>query len=135
MRYNFIIRKVYRGSGMYDFGCVLKKLRRERGLTQKQLGSRLNLSEATISKYESNTAAPSFETMRAIAAVLDVSLDLLYGNEPAATLSLRGLSEEQSAIMQDLAALFRSQNGAAQKRLSDEQYRILGRITVNFIAK
>ena len=88
---------------MYDFGCVLKKLRRERGLTQKQLGSRLNLSEATISKYESNTAAPPFETMRAIAAVLDVSLDLLYGNEPAATLSLRGLSEEQSAIMQDLA--------------------------------
>ena len=98
---------------MYDFGCVLKKLRRERGLTQKQLGSRPNLSEATISKYESNLAAPPFETVRAIAAVLDVSLDFLYGNGPAATLSLHGLSAEQSEVMQELAAVFRSQNGAA----------------------
>ena len=42
---------------MYDFGFVLKQERKKRGLTQKQLGDKLNVSEATICKYENNTAA------------------------------------------------------------------------------
>ncbi len=117
---------------MYDFGYILKEERKKRGLTQKQLGDRLNVTEATVSKYESNTATPPFETMRAIAAIFNVSLDFLYGNEPAGALPLYGLSKEQTEILRDLAALFQLQNGSLGKKAEMEQYQMLGRITACF---
>lgn len=120
---------------MYDFGITLKNLRKEKGLTQKELGSKLNVTEATICKYENNTAMPPFETVRSLAAILNVSLDVLYGNEPSHTLSLHGLSNEQSKIMEDLAAMFRTQDASLRKNLSDEQYKLLGRIVETLTVK
>lgn len=120
---------------MYDFGEILKLQRKKRGLTQKQLGDKLNVSEATISKYESNTATPPFETMRALAAILHVSLDFLYGNEAPGAVSLHGLSQEQADIVRELIEIFRNQNSTAKRSFSNEQYTILGRITENFFRK
>jgi len=119
---------------MYDFGLLLKTQRKERGLTQKQLGDKLNVTEATISKYESNSAMPPFETMRSLAAIFNVSLDFLYGNEAAGVVSLYGLSDEQSSIIKDLATIFRAQNSGTRKKLSEDQYNILGRIIAAFMA-
>ncbi len=126
------IGKYFGGETVYDFGYILKEERKKRGLTQKQLGDRLNVTEATVSKYESNTATPPFETMRAIAAIFNVSLDFLYGNEPAGALPLYGLSKEQTEILRDLAALFQLQNGSLGKKAEMEQYQMLGRITACF---
>ena len=118
---------------MYDFGFILKQERKKRGLTQKQLGDKLNVSEATICKYENNTASPPFETMRSIAAIFNVSLDFLYGNEPAGVISLYGLSDEQTEILRNLVAIFRNQNSSARKKVVEEQYAILGQIVANFM--
>ncbi len=120
---------------MYDFGFVLKQERKKRGLTQKQLGDKLNVSEATICKYENNTATPPFETMRSLAAILNVSLDFLYGNEPVGSLSLYGLSDEQAEILRNLAAIFRDQNSSIRKKMTGEKYNILGRITASLLEK
>ena len=118
---------------MYDFGLLLKKLRKERGLTQKALGRKLNVSETAICKYENNTATPPFETMRSLAAIFNVSLDVLFGRETPGTLSLYGLSGEQAQLLRDLAEEFRNQNTALQRNPS--RYQLLGRVTEALLAK
>lgn len=120
---------------MYDFGFILKQERKKRGLTQKQLGDKLNVSEATICKYENNTVSPPFETMRSIAAIFNVSLDFLYGNEADSKMSLYGLSGEQIEILRKLATVFRKQNSSVRKQMTEETYQILGHITASLMEK
>ena len=73
--------------------------------------------------------------MRSIAAIFNVSLDFLYGNEPAGVLPLYGLSDEQTAILRDLAAIFRNHGAPAAKKAMEQQFEILGRIAANFTRK
>lgn len=52
----------------------LKKLRKERGLTQKKLGELCGLAEITIRQYESGKYQPKIETIEKIARALKVSV-------------------------------------------------------------
>jgi transcriptional regulator with XRE-family HTH domain len=63
------------------FGQKLKTLRLNAGLTQAQLASKLSLSKANISKYESDTIQPNFETLGVISSLFGVSVDYLLGKE------------------------------------------------------
>lgn len=47
----------------YDFGLLLRRIRKDENMTQQQLANKLNVSVTTISKYESNTATPPMETL------------------------------------------------------------------------
>lgn len=58
-----------------NFGENIKKIRKERGLTQKQLGEKLGISQAAIGQFESNKANPKMETIQKIANALNVSLN------------------------------------------------------------
>lgn len=117
----------------FDFGAVLRDLRKQKGYTQKRLSEVLNVSETTISKYESNTAVPPFETVRAIAAWFNVSLDSLSGNEPPSTISLYGLNESQIAIIKELVKLYNEKNGSTANMFSSKQYELLGRIVESLL--
>jgi len=55
------------------FGERLKKARQRKGLTQAQLGKLLNVSDATINRYEREQRKPDPEMLRKLAEVLDVS--------------------------------------------------------------
>lgn len=116
----------------FDFGAVLKDLRKQKGYTQKRLAEVLNVSETTISKYESNTATPPFETVRAIAAWFNISLDSLSGNEAPHTISLYGLTDSQIEIIKELTKLFNEKNSSTGNALSNKQYELLGRIVESF---
>ncbi|SHJ54017.1 helix-turn-helix domain-containing protein [Paramaledivibacter caminithermalis] len=62
------------------FGDKLKKLRTEKGLSQKKLGEILNISSRTIGYYETNERFPKDEdTLKAIADYFNVSVDYLLG--------------------------------------------------------
>lgn len=117
----------------FDFGAALRDLRKQKGYTQKRLAEVLNVSETTISKYESNTAVPPFDTVQAIAAWFNVSLDSLAGRENPHTVPLYGLTDSQAAIIKDLVKLFNEKNISAGKTLSKEQYELLGRIVESLI--
>lgn len=110
----------------FDFGATLKNLRKQRGYTQKRLAAVLDLSETTISKYESNIAVPPFETIRAIAAWFNVSIDVLAGNEPPNTVSLDGLDQQQIETIQALVKSYSAKN----HNISSEQqdYELLGHV-------
>ena len=112
---------------MYDLGTMIKSLRKERKMTQKKLGDILDVTEGTISKYEANVMIPPFETLRSMASIFNVSMDTLCGMKYQGVISIHGLTEQQTAIIQNLSNIFRNQNTIG-KTLSVEQYAILGQI-------
>jgi repressor LexA len=61
------------------FGDVLKQLRIEAKLTQKELSRILGVSESTVGMYERNQREPAFEMLEAIADYFNVDMDYLTG--------------------------------------------------------
>lgn len=64
---------------MVTFGEKIKALRKEKGITQKQLAEVLNVSLAAIGMYETNRINPSPDILIKIAKYFDVSMDELFG--------------------------------------------------------
>ncbi len=112
----------------YDFGMILQKLRKEKGLTQEQLARKICKESSIISRYEKNLQAPTFETVRAFAAIFNVSMDYLSGMEKRERISAYNLSDEQIVIVNKLISAFRSSNSASNKKLSPESCQLLGEI-------
>ena len=65
---------------MADVGKNIKKIRKEKNLTQDDLAERLHCTRQTISNYENGKSEPNIELLIEIAGVLDVEVnDLIYG--------------------------------------------------------
>ena len=62
-----------------DFNLRLRSLRKEKHLTQADVGKPLGYGYTTISNYESGRNEPSIEDLKKIAVFFDVSLDYLLG--------------------------------------------------------
>jgi transcriptional regulator with XRE-family HTH domain len=63
-------------------GERIKQIRKEKGLTQTELASRLGVSQAMITQYENGQRGPkTFETVRKIAAALEVSPEDILGKD------------------------------------------------------
>lgn len=58
-------------------GDKIRKIRLERGLTQKQLGELCGIADSNIRKYELGTQNPKLQTLRKIAEALNVTLSEL----------------------------------------------------------
>ncbi|MCI8378181.1 MAG: helix-turn-helix transcriptional regulator [Lachnospiraceae bacterium] len=52
----------------------IKRIRTEKGLTQKQLGEKCGMSESTLRQYELGFRNPKIETIRKIAVALDCTI-------------------------------------------------------------
>ena len=61
------------------FSERLKRLRMEKGITQKELADRLHISRSTIAGYESLGKEPDGEKLCALADFFGVSVDYLLG--------------------------------------------------------
>ena len=61
------------------FSERLKRLRMEKGITQKELADRLHISRSTIAGYESLGKEPDVEKLCALAEFFGVSVDYLLG--------------------------------------------------------
>lgn len=57
-----------------NIGERLRALRKEAGLTQKELGEKLGVSASMIGQYETNLRNPKFETLEKICDVLNVGM-------------------------------------------------------------
>ncbi len=62
-------------------GKLIAECRREKGLTQKQLADELNLSNKTISKWESGSGSPDISNLSEVAKVLGITVDELLNGE------------------------------------------------------
>ena len=69
---------------MHDIARNLKRLRRQRGLTQEELAARLHVTRQAVSNWERNRNLPELEILLSAAELLGVGVDeLLYGPRPA----------------------------------------------------
>ncbi len=57
-------------------------LRRELGLTQEELASRLGVTNQAVSKWENGQSCPDIELLPALADLFDVTLDQLFDRAP-----------------------------------------------------
>lgn len=64
-----------------EFYERLRQLRRERGLTQQELGDELYVNRSVISRWENGERYPSVEDLKNISLYFNVSLDDLIGSE------------------------------------------------------
>ncbi|WP_026189013.1 LexA family protein [Orenia marismortui] len=62
-----------------DAGKVLKKLRMEMNLTQKELADKLGITRGAIGHYEQGKRSPDNEMLAKLADFFDVSVDYLLG--------------------------------------------------------
>lgn len=60
-------------------GKLLRKLRKEKHLTQIELGKMVGLSQTMIARYEANANEPSSATLHKFARIFDTSTDYLFG--------------------------------------------------------
>ncbi len=118
---------------MYNFGDTLKQMRKNKKITQQKLASKLEVSEATISKYENNISFPTFDKLRCLATTLNVSLDELFGVQSNGKVSLYGLNEQQIDIIIKLIDIFRNEGKSPNKILSQKQSDVLSKIFVEFL--
>ena len=64
---------------MAGFGEILAELRKDRGMTQKDLAERLHVSVGTISNYENGAHMPDVEKLTELADLFRVTTDYLLG--------------------------------------------------------
>ena len=64
-------------------GEKIKKTRKQKKMTQKQLGELCGIADSNIRKYENGKQNPKFETLAKIAKALDVSIIELLDNDDA----------------------------------------------------
>lgn len=60
-----------------SMGEIISTLRREKGLTQKEVADRLNITDKAVSKWERDLACPDTQTIPKLAALLGVSVEEL----------------------------------------------------------
>lgn len=62
-----------------SIGTIIKKLRRERDMTQEELAGLLNLTPAAVSGWECDRNAPDISQLPLLAHIFSVSADVLLG--------------------------------------------------------
>ena len=65
----------------------LKKLRKEKNISQLKLALDLNMNQNTISRYENLEREADYETLVALADYFNVSIDYLLGRTDIPTLN------------------------------------------------
>ena len=62
-----------------NMGQIIKRLRKERNLTQEELAEQLNISAQAISKWENGTSMPDISQVVPLANLFGVPTDVLFG--------------------------------------------------------
>lgn len=71
-----------------ELGQKIKLIRKEKKLTQKELGRRIEVSEAAVSQYEAGKRQPDWDTMARLAKTLDVELSYFFDGDKVETTDL-----------------------------------------------
>ena len=84
----------------------LKELREEKKISQQKLALELNVSQASISKYEKGLAEPDIPMLCTIAEYFHVSVDYLIGRtgQRSAALPL-SIEEREMTLIRHFSAL------------------------------
>jgi DNA-binding XRE family transcriptional regulator len=71
-------------------GDTIAELRKQKGMTQKELADKLNITDKAVSKWERNIACPDTALIPKLAEILGVSIDELMAAKPIVSSGHRG---------------------------------------------
>lgn len=78
-------------------GCFIAKLRKEKGLTQSQLGERLGVTNKTISRWETGSYMPSVDMLLQMSEEFGVSINEILNGERLSEESYKPTAEKTIA--------------------------------------
>ena len=98
-------------------GDRIKESRKKNGLSQKELGQKLNISQQMIAQLENSSAMPKIDTLQKIADALNIPLTyLLYGSIISPDLEVYLNTNDKETTQSELTNL--------QDHASDHMHRI-----------
>ena len=104
-----------------NFGSNLKKLRKEKNLTQEALAECLNVSAQTVSKWENSASMPDISLLPLLADYFQVSVDSLLMHDAAKRLQdVRNLAGE----IHSLADAGKTKEAYNQLKFSMNQWKL-----------
>lgn len=71
-------------------GEIISTLRKEKGMTQKELADMLSITDKAVSKWERDLACPDTQTIPKLAEILGISVEELMNAKSAPTTGHKG---------------------------------------------
>ena len=87
-----------------SMGEVISSLRKEKGMTQKELADQLNITDKAVSKWERNIAFPDTATIPKLAEILEVSVEELMTTKAIPTSEHKGAAQIINIILKAVPA-------------------------------
>ena len=95
---------------LFSLAEKIKVLRESSGLTQAEVARTLGISRSGVNAWEMGLSVPSTQYIVELAKQFEVSTDYLLGIESTSTISVKGLSEKQVAVLLETIEFFRKAN-------------------------
>ena len=92
----------------------IRKLRKEKGISQEELAAKLNVVRQTVSKWEQNLSVPDSEMLIKIAEVFEVTVGTLLG-ETVEIKDTKTELEEISQKLENLNAMMAERNSRSRR--------------------
>ena len=89
-------------------GARIKELRKEFGLSQVELATRMEVTKQTISNWENENIQPSIDMLVDLANIFNVTTDYLLGLDDVPRLSIEGLPLSFAAHLAQIIDDFRN---------------------------
>ena len=105
-----------------EFSERLKKLRKDTGLTQVDVASKLGISQQAYASWERGIKKPTQENLVKLSKILNVSVDYLLGNTE---------NKQTSDVLENIELLFRMNS----KGLTEEEKEIFKKELIEFMEK
>lgn len=81
----------------------LKTIRKNKGITQEELATKLNVVRQTISKWEKGLSVPDSDLLIRLAEILDVNVSQLLGSKVEENQDQNDLAQQLSRLNEQLA--------------------------------
>lgn len=82
-----------------SMGETISTLRKEKGMTQKDLADQLGITDKAVSKWERNVAYPDTATIPALAEILGVSVEELLNAKAAPAPASKGADDILNLVL------------------------------------
>lgn len=79
-----------------DIGVVIKKYRKETGMTQEEMANRLGVTTPAVNKWENSNSKPDIELLAPIARLLDTLLSFHEKLSDTEIVIIPGLSDRRN---------------------------------------
>lgn len=85
-----------------DIGSVIKRYRKEAGLTQEEMANRLGVTAPAVNKWENGNTNPDIELLAPIARLLHISLDTLMSfHEELTTSEINDIIRQMDSMFEE----------------------------------